>query len=405
MNCLAYLMQKTTVSNALFMQTNSYTFTSDVHLSQLIYLKNKLWSEIFNLVATLLDGFEEDNGSPRKTESLVIISETIEQTGVDIFLDALCESLGSVGTNGKKFSIHTVKNKLNKISDLQNSSLIILVALLRLECDVVLNQTDIKLDHQHSIENILDTVRSPKTVFISSLKDNHHKKNPNFKKQLKDVYSSKSSNNILEEAYFGQVIKQIPRQDSMEEIEVSITESSNDALMVGAELCKILLYLFDIINIKLLGDGQITKKKSMVIAGLTGLLCISQEAKKLALEKGLMETIVKELRDFHIKLSLESVDSLRKVQDKKRILPVIQEIVDLIGLLTNFMLNCQQAKCLAASLNLADVIHKLWIWFLFQNCYIVDILRMLSVFTLDCPQGKFVYILSRYFFCIDISVQ
>lgn len=88
-------------------------FTSDVHLSQLVYLKNKLWSEIFNLIATLLDSFEEDNGSPRKTESLVIISETIEQTGVDIFLDALCESLGSVGTNGKKFPIHTFKTKFN----------------------------------------------------------------------------------------------------------------------------------------------------------------------------------------------------------------------------------------------------------------------------------------------------
>lgn len=346
------------------------------------------------MIATLLDGFEED--SPRKTESLAIITETIEQTGVDIFLDALCESLGSVGTNGKKFTIHTFITNVYKISDLQNSSLIVLVALLRLECDVVLNQTDIKLDHQPSIENILDTVRSPKTVFMSSIKDNHHKKNPNFKKQLKDVYNSKSSNNILEEAYFGQVIKQIPRQDSMEELEISITESSNDALMVGAELCKILLYLFDIISIKLLGDGQITNKKSMVIAGLTGLLCISHEAKKLASEKGLMETIVKELRDFHIKLSLESVDSLRKVQDKKRILPVIQEIVDLIGLLTNFMLNCQRAKCLAASLNLADVIHKLWIWFLFQNSYIVDILRMLSVFTLDCPQGKFFFILVNF---------
>lgn len=284
-------------------------------------------------------------------------------------------------------------NNYSFVSDLQNSALTILVSLLRLECGVALNKLEHDVSKKYSIENILDTVRTPKTIIMSCFKENienlePQKKPLNLNKNVLKNYKYK--NNILEEAYFGSMTKQI-RPENVEDIEVSIIDSTEDALMVGGELCKILLFLFEIINIKLppeVPTNQITQKKSLVIAALTGILCISHEAKKFALQKGLMEIIVKDLRDYHIRLSLESVENLRRVQDKKRICPILQDIGDLVGLLTNFMLNSENVKSLAASLNLADVMHKLWIWFCFQNTYIADALRMLSVYTLDCPEGK-----------------
>ncbi|XP_066247682.1 rotatin [Euwallacea similis] len=369
--CTGTVLHTRDCINVLFSLLNAKNFHT--HLPQLLYIRNKLWSEIFNLIAVLLESFNDDDISPRKIEGLSIISETIEQTGVEQFLDALCESLGSVGSN-----------------DLQNSTLILLVSLLRVECDVAMNKTHEFISMNYSIENILDTVRSPKTVIMATFRDNFDDMRKDKTSSLKTSYDSgrfnRNKSNLLEEAYFGQVIKHM-RPESAEESDISIIDNSEDALMVGAELCKILIYLFDIITIKITGDGQINKKKSLVIAALTGILCISQEAKRQALEKHLLETTIKELREFHIRLTLESVENLRRVQDKKRIVPVLQEIADLIGLLTNFMLNNSQVKTLAASFSLADVVHKLWVWFLFQSSYIVDVLRLLSVYTLDCPQA------------------
>ncbi|XP_066146267.1 rotatin isoform X2 [Euwallacea fornicatus] len=369
--CTGTVLHTRDCISVLFSLLNAKNFHT--HLPQLLYIRNKLWSEIFNLIAILLESFNDDDVSPKKIEGLSIILETIEQTGVEQFLDTLCESLGNIGSN-----------------DLQNSTLTLLVSLLRVECDVAMNKTDKSVSMNYSIQNILDTVRSPKTVIMATFRDNFDNIRKDKTSSLKTPYDlsrfNRNKDNLLEEAYFGQVIKHM-RSESEEGSEISIIDNVEDALMVGAELCKILIYLFDIITIKLTGDGQINKKKSLVIAALTGILCISQEAKRVALEKHLLETTIKELREFHIKLSLESVENLRRVQDKKRIVPVLQEIADLIGMLTNFMLNNSQSKILATSFSLADVVHKLWVWFLFQSSYIIDVLRLLSVYTLDCPEA------------------
>ncbi|CAH1122246.1 unnamed protein product [Ceutorhynchus assimilis] len=348
--------------NALFSLLNSKNY--ETYLSPLLYLRNNLWSEIFNLITTLLDGFAEQKVTSKSIDALSMIADTITETGTGVFLGTLCESLGSIGT-----------------SHLQNSSLATLVALLRIECAIALNTGENSIPKTHSIESLLDTVRSHKTILISSLKENTE-----LQERIDRAGNSKTyKKNLLEEAYFGEA-GQLRSNQQQEGSEISIIDSSDDdASMTGAEFCKIILYLFDIVNIKLHLDNMGTKRY-LVNAALTGLLCISQEAKKLAVQKGVMKTIVKELRDYHVKLSLESFDNLRKVQDRRRICPMLEKIGYFIGLATNFMLNAVDVKKLAASLDLADVTHKLWVWFSYQNA-MNNVLKMLSVYTFQCPQA------------------
>lgn len=110
---------------------------------------------------------------------------------------------------------------------------------------------------------------------------------------------------------------------------------------------------------------------------------VSQKAKKYAFDAGLPTVIIKQLKEFQIKLSLESVDCLRRVLEKKRICPILKELNELVGLITNFMIGDNRVKTKFADLGLSDFIHKLWIWFALQNPHLVDVLKMLATFTAE----------------------
>ncbi|KAJ8927421.1 hypothetical protein NQ314_020091 [Rhamnusium bicolor] len=277
--------------------------------------------------------------------------------------------------------------------DLQNSAITSLTSLLRIETYRAFEKPksiDDGVFESPSFQSLLDSVRTPRTVVMSEPKENIMSLKDDGKNRDKQTYrsSEKYKMNLLEEAYFDTVFPNKLDRVASEDIEISFVENSSKALMAGAEICKILLYLYDLCDLKTYKDVVFTKKKSIVVAALTSLLCISMEAKRYALQKGLVQVIVKQLKEFHIRLSLESVECLRRVADKKRVCPILKEVNDLIGLLTNFMVNDEVVKTEAATLNLADIVHKLWVWFLIQNIYLVDVLRMLCIYTTGCNLGE-----------------
>jgi hypothetical protein len=90
---------------------------------------------------------------------------------------------------------------------------------------------------------------------------------------------------------------------------------------VGAKLCNSLLRLYEIHSLPQgSGDkGSSIKAKNLVTSALSSLLAVSGEAKKAALKQGLLETLVVQLRELHIKLSIESAENLRRISDKRRV--------------------------------------------------------------------------------------
>ena len=176
-----------------------------------------------------------------------------------------------------------------------------------------------------------------------------------------------------------------PETDRSDDSVIIVTET-----VAGAELCKILLNLYDLCNLKVSKD--LLRKKSMITSSLTSILCVSHEAKKYALKAGLPTATIKQMKEFYVKLSLESVDCLRRVLEKKRVCPVLKELNELVGLVTNFMVGDGAVKNKFAELGLSDFVHKLWVWFALQNSHLVDVLRMLCTFTTDCAIGELIIV-------------
>jgi hypothetical protein len=302
----------------------------------LIYLRNRLWSEIFKLLSVLTLSENRSQSSDHSDEALKILTETIDEAGKRAFIGTLCEATKSLTFNGTDVSHSSPQcPHFFFVADLQSSALVSLTSLLGVESQRVFEKApSSRFSESSSLQNLLDTVRtSPKAL--------------------------------------------TDRIDSCREVE--------GGGVAGAEICKILLNLYELCNLK--ASKDLVKKKSTITATLTSVLCVSQEAKKHAFGAGLPTVIIKQLKDFHLKLSLESVDCLRRVLEKKRVCPVLKDLSELVGLVTNFMVGDEAVKSRFAQLGLSDLVHKLWVWFALQNPHLVDVLKMLSTFTTDCPTG------------------
>ncbi|KAK5645259.1 hypothetical protein RI129_006559 [Pyrocoelia pectoralis] len=341
-------------------------------LAQLIYLRNKLWTEIFVLLGALLDTTAVKGEINLLTlEALCAVTNILNECGHQPFLQTLCESIST-----------------NSSVDLQTSALMSLTSLLRAEAETRSRENNTSLLNSPSMTAILDTMKTPRTPF-DDMNVESRKPEVNIEvlwegKCTKST-SSKEKLNVFENSYFSQVrnkLIEVSHRRSKFESEKDVGNqefSSNDSLMAGATLCKILLHLYDESNIK-----NKDKKKTMIINTLTSILCVSSEAKKLALQNGLMETIIKQLKELQVKLSLESVSCLRRLTDKKRVSPIIKELGNIIGLATNFMLGDESVKCAAAMLGFTDVIHKLWVWLCVDRLLLSDNLKMLCTYSTNC---------------------
>lgn len=241
------------------------------------------------------------------------------------------------------------------VLELQQSALTSLTSLLNAESG--------RVEEENTMHNLLDSFRTPRSFAVE--------------KNLETIepLSLKGGDRrkILESTFFG---KTLP---------TSLKRTNEDFLLAGAEVCKILLHLYHITTLNL--NSAHFKRRSVVVGSLTSLLGVSKEAKTYAFVHGLLEISIQQMRELHIKLSLETAECLRRIAGKKRVSPLLKELDCLIGLLTNFMLGSDQIKARCADLGLADLIHKLWVWFCFQKIELVNVLKLLCTFTIDSLAG------------------
>lgn len=195
----------------------------------------------------------------------------------------------------------------------------------------------------------------------------------------KSKSSEKTVTELLGNLYFSK------NPTSYEDYSSRFSSDDERDLMAGAEICKLLLHLYDISALK--NATVNVKKRSVIINALTATLSVSKEAKKYALRHGLLEVVFQQLKETYIKLSLESVECLRRIADKKRVCPLLKELDSLVGLLTNFMLGDVDVKTSVSLLGLSDLIHKLWVWFSVQKVYLTNALKLLCTFTTNCNIG------------------
>lgn len=177
---------------------------------------------------------------------------------------------------------------------------------------------------------------------------------------------------------------------NIKESENTNNYSSVEDCVMGVKLCKILLDLYELVTLKNIDSSSLTlKRKTMVVNALTEILCISKCAKQYALEAALPKLLIQQLTNVQTKLSLESIECLKRIVDRKRVCPVLSEMENLIALVTNFMVQSYDVKYALSILGLTDILHKLWVWCIVQKSHLINTLRLLCTFSTDCIPGKY----------------
>lgn len=150
----------------------------DTDYPQLVFLKNKLWSEIFNLISTLLENSADtETETCRTVEAASILSTVIFDTGSSSFLESLSESLSCLGSKGiflkSKFNFFIFYLFIYFFPDLQLSSLTALTCLSKTEICRIYRESPVNDVYSgRYFKDLLDFSRSPKCVIITDSKEN-----------------------------------------------------------------------------------------------------------------------------------------------------------------------------------------------------------------------------------------
>ncbi|XP_050395156.2 rotatin [Patella vulgata] len=150
----------------------------------------------------------------------------------------------------------------------------------------------------------------------------------------------------------------------------------------GSRLCKVLIGSYELNSTKPKDSNQ-SGERTLIINVLKSLLVICQSAKQTALEDGLAETLIENIKQSHSKLIFESVqpskNTIRKKED-----PIIQELVMTYDLLRNFMCQNSDVKTACYHSGLSSVCHKLWAWCQVEPTLMSAMLNLLTTYTAQC---------------------
>ncbi|NXU59639.1 RTTN protein, partial [Turnix velox] len=125
--------------------------------------------------------------------------------------------------------------------------------------------------------------------------------------------------------------------------------------------------------------------KEVAINALLSLLAVSRNAKKCALEAGLLHSCIENMKHTHAQLNLDALKP-GKAQKKKED-NLIKELKCSMQLLRNCLFQNEECKMVALKAHLVPVLHSLWPWFLLDNASMQIALHLLCVYTAEYPTG------------------
>ncbi|ESO98430.1 hypothetical protein LOTGIDRAFT_231452 [Lottia gigantea] len=150
----------------------------------------------------------------------------------------------------------------------------------------------------------------------------------------------------------------------------------------GSRLTKVLIGLYEN-NCTKPKDINQSAERVLIVNVLKSLLAISLSAKETALENGLAENLLENIKQTHSKLNLESVTPAKNLTKKKED-PLLQEIILTFDLLRNFMCQNSGVKTACYHSDLSCICHKLWSWCLIDPHLMSAMLNLLTTYTAQC---------------------
>lgn len=246
----------------------------DTHTPRLIYLRNQLWTEIYNLLAVL---------AISENQCAEAVQSAIEICGPELVVSSMCIAIR------------------NSTSELQMSAIGSLASLLSYEV-----QSDVPVKKGASLKVVMDT---------SQTKISDGRKEIDLRDVLSDVnkLSIKNVNAHLKKLDENEILTAENNRNKTDSL------GTNDkSSLVGSDICRTLLQLYIAHSYtRLKKNRKQTDDKDLIIGALTNLLCVSVEAKKTALEEGLAETTLMQLKELYIKLNLQPLELMKNGSDRE----------------------------------------------------------------------------------------
>jgi len=314
-----------------------------------VFLRNRLWNELFQLFSALLSGkqgFETlrdalfHSGPWRYFATLMMaieneLSNNLHHSALTCLTSLLSHE---IRTRSLSEESHVVQNLLDSYFPVPEED----------DCYTtqykLLKQLVLPLQHTSSDHSATECHNKPLMCSKLSNRNNRHvsessermlpaSNQKNVCPQSEAAANKNKSEASRRKAY--QKTNSVDRASSSDEHKEKLSSDPNGLPSiqteperavaknetVGAELCNLLLRQYEIHKLMQGSSGQRsgTKGRMLVTCALSSLLAVSGEAKKVGLNRGLLETLIIRLRELHVKLSLESAESLRRTSDKKRV--------------------------------------------------------------------------------------
>uniref|UniRef100_A0A4W3H9B8 Rotatin n=1 Tax=Callorhinchus milii TaxID=7868 RepID=A0A4W3H9B8_CALMI len=152
-----------------------------------------------------------------------------------------------------------------------------------------------------------------------------------------------------------------------------LLEISDGTEPSGICLCEILLQSYE-------GKSTEDAHRKVAAGALTSLLAVSGSAQKHALQAGVIDSSIEQMKHTCIQLKLDSLRPGKVVQRKKDD-SLIQELKIAMQLLRNCLYNNAECKVAASDAHLVSVVHSLWPWFLMDDQLLLTALQLLCVYT------------------------
>ncbi|XP_069709364.1 rotatin isoform X1 [Phaenicophaeus curvirostris] len=125
--------------------------------------------------------------------------------------------------------------------------------------------------------------------------------------------------------------------------------------------------------------------KEVATNALLSLLAVSESAQKCALEVGLIDSCIEDMKHIHTQLNLDSLKP-GKAQKKKEE-NLIKQLRCSMQLLRNCLFQNEECKMAALKAHLVHVLHSLWPWFLIDDDSMQIALHLLCVYTANYLAG------------------
>ncbi|NXB38950.1 RTTN protein, partial [Eulacestoma nigropectus] len=125
--------------------------------------------------------------------------------------------------------------------------------------------------------------------------------------------------------------------------------------------------------------------KEVATNALLSLLAVSKNAQNCALEAGLIDSCIENMKHIHAQLNLDSLKpgkAQRKKEDN-----LFKELRCSMQLLRNCLFQNEECKMAILKTHLVPVLHSLWPWFLADDSSMQIALHLLCVYTANYPAG------------------